>query len=399
MNELDPEQPNPQEKRAATTRDIGKLPDVQDPARKASCRADFRLFCESYFPETFRLKWSDDHLRAIAKIEQAVLKGGLFALAMSRGSGKSSLVERAAIWAMVYGHREFVLLIGASEGAAQEMLDSIKTEIEANDHLDEDFPEVTVPIRRLDGILNRCAGQLCDGERTRITWTTNELVFPTIAGAASSGSVVRVAGITGRLRGMKHMKPEGKTVRPEFVIVDDPQTSESAESAEQTKKRIRILTGDILGLAGPGKKISSIMPCTVIRPGDMAEQMLDRNLHPEWNGERFKMMNAMPVNTDLWNDYAGLRKEELKESGTFARATEFYREHQAEMDEGAEPSWPERYNYDEISAVQHAMNLKLTDEAAFLTEYQNEPPHAGKKARKKIKLSELQKLKWKKRRK
>ena len=354
-------------------RDIGDLPEVENPDRKEACRHDFRLFCETYFPEVYQLQWSEDHLRAIAKIQQAVLKGGLFALAMSRGSGKSSLTETAAIWSMLYGHREFVVLIGASESAALEMLDSIKTELEVNEHLAADFPEVTYPIACLDGIANRCAGQLYKGERTRITWTANEIVLPTIAGANSSGVLVRVAGITGRIRGMKYKKPDGRTIRPEFVVIDDPQTSESAGSVEQTRKRVRVLAGDILGLAGPGKKISGIMPCTVIRPGDMAEQILDKSKHPEWNGERCKMLYQLPRNEELWNRYADLRADELRERGTFAAATEFYREHQAEMDAGAKVSWPARYNYDEISAVQHAMNLKLTDEGAFWAEYQNEP--------------------------
>jgi len=44
-----------------------------------------------------------------------------------------------------------------------------------------------------------------------------------------------------------------------------------------------------------------------------------------------------------------------------------------EMDAGAATAWPERFNPDEISAIQHAMNLRLRDEAAFLAEYQNEP--------------------------
>ena len=184
-------------------RDIGDLPPVDDPERKEKCRLDFKLFCETYFPEVYQLKWSDDHLRAIAKIQKSVLEGGLFALAMSRGSGKSSLTETAAIWAMLYGHREFVVLVGASESAALEMLDSIKTEFEVNEHIAADFPEVAYPIQKLQGIANRCAGQLYHGERTRITWTANEIVLPTIAGAASSGVFVRVAGITGRIRGMK----------------------------------------------------------------------------------------------------------------------------------------------------------------------------------------------------
>lgn len=354
-------------------RDIGDLPPVDDPERKEKCRLDFKLFCETYFPEVYQLKWSDDHLRAIAKIQKSVLEGGLFALAMSRGSGKSSLTETAAIWAMLYGHREFVVLVGASESAALEMLDSIKTEFEVNEHIAADFPEVAYPIQKLQGIANRCAGQLYHGERTRITWTANEIVLPTIAGAASSGVIVRVAGITGRIRGMKYKKPDGRTIRPEFVVIDDPQTSESAGSIEQTRKRVRVLAGDILGLAGPGKKISGIMPCTVIRPGDMAEQILDKLKHPEWNGERCKMMYQFPKNEELWNRYADLRADELREKGTFEEATEFYRQHREEMDEGAVVSWPDRHNYDEISAIQHAMNLKFTDEAAFWAEYQNEP--------------------------
>ena len=123
-------------------RDIGELPAVVDPERKESCRFDFRKFCETYFPEVYNLEWSDDHLRAIEKLQKAVLEGGLFALAMARGSGKSSLTETAAIWAMAYGHREFIVIIGASEGAALEMLDSVKTELEVNEHLAEDFPEI-----------------------------------------------------------------------------------------------------------------------------------------------------------------------------------------------------------------------------------------------------------------
>ena len=70
-------------------RDIGEIPDVVNPLRKARATSDFRFFCESYFPFTFHLAWSPDHLKVISKIEQAVLHGGLFAMAMPRGSGKT----------------------------------------------------------------------------------------------------------------------------------------------------------------------------------------------------------------------------------------------------------------------------------------------------------------------
>jgi hypothetical protein len=53
-------------------------------------------------------------------------------------------------------------------------LESIKTELDANDLLLADYPEVCHPIQALDGIANRCNGQLYQGERTHIGWTARE---------------------------------------------------------------------------------------------------------------------------------------------------------------------------------------------------------------------------------
>ena len=94
-------------------RDIGELHAVGNPDCRALAERDFRAFCDGYFPQTFCLPWSDEHLRVLARIEEAVLKGGLFALAMPRGSSKSSIAECACLWAVLFGHRESVCLIGA----------------------------------------------------------------------------------------------------------------------------------------------------------------------------------------------------------------------------------------------------------------------------------------------
>jgi hypothetical protein len=285
----------------------------------------------------------------------------------------TTLAECACLWAMLYGHRDFVCLIGSDEGHAQAMLESIKTELEANDLLADDFPEVCHPIRSLEGIANRCSGQLFNGKRTQIGWTASEIVLPTLEGSDASGAIIRVAGITGRIRGMKFKRPDGHTVRPSLVILDDPQTDESARSLSQCANRERIIAGAVLGLAGPGKKISGIMPCTVIRPGDMADSVLDRDKHPEWNGERTRMVLTFPTSEKLWDQYANIRADCLRAKGTIEDATAFYIKHRDRMDAGASVAWPDRYNHDEASAIQHAMNLKLQDEAAFWAEYQNEP--------------------------
>ena len=137
--------------------------------------------------------------------------------------------------------------------------------------------------------------------------------------------------------------------------------------------RESILAGAVLGLAGPGRKISGIMPCTVIRPNDMADNILDRDLHPQWQGERTKMVYSFPTDEKLWARYAELRADGLRNERGLADATHFYRDNREAMDAGAVVAWPERYNHDELSAIQHAMNLRLQNEAAFFAEYQNEP--------------------------
>jgi hypothetical protein len=138
------------------------------------------------------------------------------------------------------------------------------------------------------------------------------------------------------------------------------------------RTRESILAGAVLGLAGPGQKISGIMPCTVIRPGAMADRILDRDKHPQWQGERTKMVYTFPTNDKLWEEYAQVRADGLRaEQGLYA-ATAFYIEHQSEMDAGAKVAWEARFNEDEASALQHAMNLKLQNEAAFFAEYQHE---------------------------
>jgi hypothetical protein len=354
-------------------RDIGELPEVADPQRKEAAGGAFRLFCETYFPAVFHLGWSPDHLKVIAKIELSVLHGGLFAMAMPRGSGKTSLCETACLWAMLYGHRRFVALIGSDEEHASRMLDSIRSELEHNALLLEDFPEAVFPVRALEGIHQRAAGQLYRGRPTLIGWTARELVLPTIPGARSSGAVIQVAGLMGRIRGMKHKRPDGSSVRPSLVLIDDPQNDESARSNSQTANRERVLAGAVLGLAGPVDKISGLMTLTVVRQEDLADRILDRAKHPHWNGERTKMVYAFPKNEKLWARYAEIRATSLKNELGLGPATDFYREHREKMDAGAQVAWAERFNPDEISALQHAMNLKLQDEHAFYAEYQNEP--------------------------
>ncbi|HSW63974.1 MAG TPA: terminase gpA endonuclease subunit [Dissulfurispiraceae bacterium] len=355
-------------------RDIAPIPAVAKLNRRKKCAKSLRAFCETYLPQVFYLPWSQNHLAVLQKIERATLVGGSFAVAMPRGSGKSSMALAAAEWAILYGHQRFVLLIANDEGSATSLIENIRTELETNDLLLADFPEACYPIRKLEGIPHRAGGQLCNGERTHVACTTKELVLPTIKGSVSSGAVIRVAGITGRIRGMNCRAADGALLRPGLVIIDDPQTDESARSVSQSAQREAILAGAVLGLAGPGRRIAALMPCTVIRPGDMADSILNPEKHPEWQGERMRLVYSFPSDEALWKAYAKLRADGLRRGDGGKSATEFYVANRAAMDAGSSVAWEARYNRDEVSAIQSAMNLRFDlGDAAFFAEYQNEP--------------------------
>ncbi len=360
-----------------SNRDIGPIPAPVDPERRERCRLDLRLFCETYFSDVFRLKWSADHLRVHALVQDAVLRGHLAAVAMPRGSGKTSLIAEAApIWAVLYGHRRYTVVIGPEATHAQQIASAIIIALETNDILGADFPEVCYPIRRLEGIRQRAIGQLSEGLPTRIKITDKKIILPTIDGSPSSGSIIEATGITGRIRGLKHTLADGSSIRPDLVLIDDPQTEESARSPSQVQAREAVVDNAILGLAGPGQAISGLAAITVIETDDLADRLLDVKTHPEWRAERCKALYEFPKRMDLWEQYGELYIAGLP-SGDVSEAARFYRERRAEMSEGAKVAWPERHKPDELDGLEHCMRLYLTKTAMFFAEYQNEPISDG----------------------
>lgn len=370
--------------KSASGREIGIVPDVVDPKRKAKAKKSLKFFLETYLARWFPLKWSKDHLRIIKKIETAVKIGGCQAIAMPRGSGKTTICQGAALWAAMHGFHKFLMLLQANKDKAQVTLEVLKMELELNPLFAEDYPEVVYPIQCLERIPSRAKGQTCQGKPTYLQWAANKMVFATLEGAESAGVVVSVGGLLEALRGALFAHPATRTlIRPSFALVDDPQTTESAKSDLQCDLREKLIRADLLGCAGPGMPFAALMPITVIEPGDVASRFLDRERNPEWRGERRQLLLSFPTNMELWLEYDAVRRrclkieddddEPLDAFALYAEANAFYRKHRKAMDEGAAVSWEERkYEY-EVSAIQHAMNLYLRDPGTFWTEYQNDP--------------------------
>lgn len=353
--------------------DIAPIPAPQNLTRRARADKDFRYFCETYFAKLFSLEWSEDHLTIISKIERVVLKNETFAIAMPRGSGKTTLCRVAVIWAVLTGSHQYVYLISATADYAHRALANIKTELQTNDLLLADYPEAVYPIRQLEGESRRCSGQRYHGERTFIEWNADRIVMASIPGSRCASAVISVAGLTGNIRGAQYVRPDGTGVRPTLVIIDDPQTDQSARSPMQTRDRLATINGSILNLAGPGKRVAALLPCTVIEENDLADQLLDRKRNPLWQGERTKFVYEWPKEDTLWEEYARIYTESFQSGRGLADANAFYEANRARMDDGARVAWQARHNPDELSALQHAYNLRIRDESAFFAEYQNEP--------------------------
>ena len=367
----------------AAAADIGEIPDVVDAARRESCRDDLLRFLVTYFPHTTGLTpLSPDHERMVARMQNCAVGGGRYVQAVFRGAAKTTIAENAAIWAVLYAHRRFVAVFGADAPAASRMIDSIKRELQDNDLLYEDFPEVCHAVRALEGKVQRCKSQTHGGTLTSIEWTAERIVLPSIAGSAAGGAVVSCHGLTAGSRGLKYKRPDGKQQRPDWVILDDPQTDESAESPLQVAKRLSLLKKNILRLGGHRETLACVVNATVIARGDMIERLLDAKLSPGWQGERIPFVKSWSVrHDDLWlGTYKALRttfdrNNPDDQKRAWNEATEFYRQNQAAMDEGCVVAWESCFNpEDEISAVQHAYNALIDDgQEVFASEFQQEP--------------------------
>jgi len=393
-------------------RDIAPIP-YQDInwERRIRAKDDLKYFCETYLPAVFYLGWSADQIRCLNKVEDICRDGGMFALAMPRGSGKTAVCRGGLIWCTLYGYRTFPFFVGSNAPKATQTLEFIKMYLYQSPLLRMDFPEITWPVYRLENRYHLARGQLYDGEPTYIEWGTDTVRYPSIilpqriAEAyrehdpysvrylpdrevwipKSAGTVLKSSGIDGSIRGEAEVHPITlEQPRPDLVLLDDVQKDQKADSPVTCAKLINLIDGAVQGLAGPGKHIATLMPCTVIREGDVADTYLDHNKKPEWDGERCAMVMAWPKGITnyevtneteegvLWNQYAEIRRESLRKYKDNRLATEFYQEHQEVMDRGFIVSWKERYDKNtELSAQQHAMNLRLKNQAMFLSEYQN----------------------------
>lgn len=341
-----------------------------------------KRFADTYAKAKFYLPWSDDQLESIGKIEHCVKTGGQFAQAAPRADGKTQRSETGGAWAVLGGWWLYAMLGAATGELAKDLLADIIKFFVDSDELEQDFPDIIIPLREAYERPNKSKYLTVNGQPARLECKTNKLVLPwtrtCLDSPAIYGAVLATAGITSAFKGKRHTMPDGRVIRPNGVILDDLQTRKGAESVVATEKVMAILRGDVSALAGPNKELSLICNCTPARAGggDAADQILDNVKNPQWRGARKKMIYVWGKRKDLEAEYRKRRETEILNGGDGSESNRFYLQHQKEIEEGTKCGWPHRFRPElgEVSAYHCALNIlaKVKDEA-FAAEYQCEP--------------------------
>lgn len=379
--------------------DIGKAMDKAlaevDWKRRRRAEGDFLYFLKTYCTGgaseggLLEIAPPKEMQPIVRDMEQAVGDASIpYHIRIARGHGKTAYTKGAILWTTATGRRRFVVAVAANRDNAENILDDVFGAITTNEAFRRDFPEVALPFVKLEGAYQRARVQNCHGKPTNCKKAAGRIVLPTVTDPrtgepfASSGAIMDAVGVTSGARGKAKM-----SMRPDFIILDDLQKDDTAESDGQVSKMVRKIKRTFLGLAGHRKKISAIMTSTPIEADDLSETFArDKG----WKTKTYKMMPSMPkchdpdasIETkravrDWWEEYWDVYTREVNEGKVpHIAANKFYKAHRKAMDEGASVLNP--HNFDpvtEISGIQHAMNLLFRDGyEAFMSEYQMQPP-------------------------
>lgn len=267
----------------------------------------FEYWDRHYFPHYGKAEPSELHKYLYARLPGIISSetGQRDATAAPRGEAKSTKVSMSFVtWCLVTGRLWYVVIIMDAFEQAAEMLEAIKAELEANPRIACDFPEA------------------CGQGRV---WRAGVIV-------TANGRKVEAFGSSKKIRGRRH-----GAYRPQLAIMDDIENDENVNTPAQRDKLQAFVTKSVLSLGPPDDSMHAILIGTVLHYDSVLARFLK---NPLWNRKVFKAIIKWPERMDLWEQFEGLLLSGETPQAGEAAAMALYREHQAEMDRGAQVSWP-----------------------------------------------------------
>lgn len=297
--------------------------------RIKTCEESLREFALTYFKHYFYTEFSEMHEELLLTIQNAInsKKPNKIARAAPRGNAKSTIVSFVVtLWAAVYGKKHYILLISDTSSQADAFLLAVKTELEENTLLKNDF-----------------------GDLFGYVWNTSDIVL-------ANDCRVQALGSGKRIRGRKY-----KQYRPDLIICDDMENDENVMSPDQRKKLFDWFS-KALSKAGD-ERTDIIIIGTKLHYDSLLSKVLT---NPTYDSETYRAVINWS-NSPLWDNWEALITN-LEDKNRLNTALNFFEEHKSEMLEGTKVLWEEKENYYDL------MVQRVADgPAAFSSEKQNEP--------------------------
>ena len=360
----------------AKGREIGRIPIPRHRRVREKCSHDLLSFGLLYCMDRYEgmkplLKRppSPRMIRFVRQLQEKILRGGLKHVRWPRGKGKSTWVKIALIWAALYGHKFFMVVVEKVKGMAQIVVEEVWKRIQLSPLFHVDFPEFSIPMRDVALSPQRMRVQTCNGKPTYMRQDVSKFHFyklPTVDGYPNTGAIIAYRGADQALRGINI-----ESARPDFFFIDDPQTEDDARNPATVAKIEQEIQSAVLGAGEISERVSAVMASTPIEPNDVSSVFADPQKHPEWETEterlvvRFGPKEAMSAYLKVL-------------TANPADAHAYYLEHRDEIEAGVEMMDDGDYNPEvECSAYEHALYLLYTMKAtSFYAEMQMTPVRA-----------------------
>lgn len=196
-----------------------------------------------------------------------------FAVGLPRGHGKTMFIKLLAIWVIFFTRRKFILIIGASDDLATNILSDIVDVLDSEN------------VRALFG--NWRANLEVDRKNFKKFTLNGRPVILKAVGAQTSMRGVSV-----------------KNKRPDFMIFDDAQTDTCADSLTESIKFRRWFRGAAMKAKAPDGctfvYIGNMYPDKEIQKGQYTCMLRNLQLSPEWTS--FIVGGILADGTALWEE-------------------------------------------------------------------------------------------------
>lgn len=315
----------------------------KDGLRRRLGAIDLEYFGRAYLPHYFVRPSPAFHSELDQIWRDGVMKGldpSSNAQAISRADGCRRAVEaprghakstnftfKDSLHAACYGYKHYIIILSDSSEQAEGFLTDIKTELEENAAIREDF-----------------------GEMQGVVWRSAVILL-------ASGTKIEALGAGKKIRGRRH-----KQWRPDLILCDDLENDENVNTPEQRKK---LRDWFYKAVSKAGDTYTDIVYIGTLLHFDALLANVAKN--PSYKTAKYRGVISYADNTELWDAWERI----FTDLGNDARQEEakaFFEANREEMLVGASVLWEEKLSYYEL------MVIRISEgESSFNSEIQNDP--------------------------